>query len=516
MTVSQKVHTVSGQLTISGSTQPAPGITVSADCSSGGTTTTDSNGDYSFLLDKGVCTIAPQLKDGEQPIPTSRTVDVGDSDITGVDFAIPEGLKIFVKPLEALRSGLAYHPVRYKTYLVDFTTRGDLSDPDAPLVTCESGCVDLLVHVIDEATHEAPKPFATVTASLGDLELGEQSWDGRSFTPPSYGVGTLCTVNAAGLDQQCGQSLENLQTDSDGLIRLRYWAPGVMADSKAPLTITASCEWSAPFCVSAAKTSHTTLTTQPYEIYQHDAQLSADTLSELSAWAGGANKFNEVLEQTHTTYDALAKALAALAQFELKAAHAVKETLEDVENVEPLTVLIGAALKFDEAQEAVAMFAEFMDAAGLSPFGLGAPPFEASATGNPGGLFVKQLMSLLALPEILKEQIGNGGFWWASAQDVQHAIDEGRFDPSDPDWSLDVSVYEVSHCDTQAGTCGPGYGNSPGSADVFNAGIDPKLVFLLAFKHDGITLESSAFDITYDALAWAETQPDLEDVIQDN
>jgi hypothetical protein len=125
-------------------------------------------------------------------------------------------------------------------------------------------------------------------------------------------------------------------------------------------------------------------------------------------------------------------------------------------------------------------------------------------------------MSLLALPEILKEQIGNGGFWWASAQDVQHAIDEGRFDPSDPDWSLDVSVYEVSHCDTQAGTCGPGYGNSPGSADVFNAGIDPKLVFLLAFKHDGITLESSAFDITYDALAWAETQPDLEDVIQDN
>ncbi|HTV12325.1 MAG TPA: hypothetical protein VME20_10765 [Acidimicrobiales bacterium] len=76
-------------------------------------------------------------------------------------------------------------------------------------------------------------------------------------------------------------------------------------------------------------------------------------------------------------------------------------------------------------------------------------------------------------------------------------------------------MYEVSHCDDQAGSCGPGYGNHPGSADVYNAGIEPKLVFLLAFRHNGVTLEQAAFLVTYDALAWAETQPDLEDVIQD-
>lgn len=41
-------------------------------------------------------------------------------------------------------------------------------------------------------------------------------------------------------------------------------------------------------------------------------------------------------------------------------------------------------------------------------------------------------------------------------------------------------------------------------------------MFELAFKYDGITRESSPFDITYDALAWAGTPPDLEDVIQDH
>ena len=56
---------VGGQVTVAGSAAPAPGITMNACCPSGGTTTTDTNGYYEFLLDKGPCTIAPQLKPGD-------------------------------------------------------------------------------------------------------------------------------------------------------------------------------------------------------------------------------------------------------------------------------------------------------------------------------------------------------------------------------------------------------------------------------------------------------------------
>ncbi|MGO9660803.1 MAG: hypothetical protein ACLQVK_27745 [Acidimicrobiales bacterium] len=80
---------VGGQVTVAGSAAPAPDITMNASCPSGGTTTTDANGYYEFLLDKGPCTIAPQLKPGDVATPVRRVVDVVNDDIYNVDFRYP-------------------------------------------------------------------------------------------------------------------------------------------------------------------------------------------------------------------------------------------------------------------------------------------------------------------------------------------------------------------------------------------------------------------------------------------
>jgi hypothetical protein len=62
---------------------------------------------------------------------------------------------------------------------------------------------------------------------------------------------------------------------------------------------------------------------------------------------------------------------------------------------------------------------------------------------------------------------------------------------------------------------GPGYRNAVGSSAATKGGIQPELVIELALSHAHAPVETLAFNVQYDALAWATTQPDLKGVIQD-
>jgi hypothetical protein len=180
------------------------------------------------------------------------------------------------------------------------------------------------------------------------------------------------------------------------------------------------------------------------------------------------------------------------------------------------------ALVINDAFEAQGMFALFLEDSGLSPIGIGSNPFEASASGIPTVTFVREMMNQLAFSKAFSGvfsplRVGTGGFWWASAQDVERiALAGGRLTLANVfGWSLDTSVYEVSHCDAQHGSCGTGYGNRPGDDEVLHPGIEPELAFELSLVHNGVAVEQLGFGITYDALAWTTTQPDLLGVIPD-
>ena len=78
---------LSGQVTYAESGMPVPGLTIEADCPSGGATATGSDGKYQFLLDKGPCTITPEPPDGEGVSPEKQALDV-EGNIDHVDFQV--------------------------------------------------------------------------------------------------------------------------------------------------------------------------------------------------------------------------------------------------------------------------------------------------------------------------------------------------------------------------------------------------------------------------------------------
>ena len=357
-------------------------------------------------------------------------------------------LKVFVKQLETLRSGLAVHSIHYKQAPVDFMSTK--TEDGLPQDVCESGCVDILVSVIDPKTHKAPDPYATVSASLGDLRLGQQILNGVLVSPPAYGDGSLCEVSTQefGGDEKCGASLSDLQTDTKGQVHLRYWAPGVVAAADTTLTVTAECDVTP--CTAARTTSHTTLHVDPYLIYDHTATISDEDLQDMVNWVRGEDPFTEFLESDTEAYDALKYGLK-LVEHEQLVEKEAEAALAGIEKVEPIAIVFDVALELNAVYEAMGMFALFLENTGLSPIGLGREPFEASVDGNPTALFVHELINQQAVPSLFR--VSDGGFWYASASAVRKEV-LGEKNLELQDWSVETNVYEVSHCDDQLGSCG--------------------------------------------------------------
>lgn len=502
---------VRGHVKYKGTGGPASGVKVTAKCTSGGTTTTDSLGAYGFLLNPGTCTISPKVPKGDASVPSQRVVTVANQNITNVDFVVPGGaLKVYIKQLETLRSGLAVHSVHYSQYPADFvaTTTGQGANNR---YVCQSGCVDITVSVIDPATGKAPAPHATIDASIDFLDAGTQTFDGQSISK-ALGASVICSTSTHGQGKDCGASLHGLETDADGQIHLRYWAPGVLADSDTTLRVTAFCATSP--CQASSTMAELPLTVKPYEIYERTSTLSTSDVLELNEWAQGSSIFTQYLEKATTDFDALKYSLLVLKRFE-GAEKLAEEGLDAVEHADPVVIVADVGLKVNDVFESNAMMAMFLDDSGLSAFGIGRPASETSATGTPSQIFQNELINQVAVPDFLK--IGTGGFWWASAEYI-HEILNAYGAVQATGWTLGAAVYEVSHfSDPSNDACEPGYRSDVGFSVPGRSGIQPELVIELTLSHNGgAPVEAAAFDIGYDALAWTTTQPDLIGVIHDH
>jgi hypothetical protein len=250
-------YSVTGTVTIAGSGVPVPNIRMLASCPSGGTTTTNALGNYEFDLDRGPCTIAPQLSSGKQATPKQRSLNVTHN-FSKVDFQVPCTVALGTADVaRAAASGSAckldvsvkFAPSTAHAGLVDDTSQNapsfwaagtSLDGATAGAGSCLSGCVDLLVTVTNDLTH-LPVQGATVNADVDPLRIfsGTSTIYAPYPTDVAPGFGFLCSPSPTGNSTTCGNAttatlksgVTGQKTDVNGHVLLRYWAPGLASNS---------------------------------------------------------------------------------------------------------------------------------------------------------------------------------------------------------------------------------------------------------------------------------------------
>ena len=424
-------------------------------------------------------------------------------------------LDITITPLEHLpvRVGLAVHPQPYapSQYPVDFVTGTSNGE------RCESGCVDLLVTVTDPRTHKGVKD-AVLNASVSpitdvDVVTGKQE---------------LCATNEQGaLNLACGSYLlgerSNIETDNEGHVYLRYWAPGVIVPTSTLLRVTARVKCSPSVCPSHEQTGtqDETLPVTQYLIYSHSGGLSEAEVDDLIEWSKGGNAFTKFLEKSNISLTTLNIAVHAVKAAEILEEKVV-ESLELVERAEPVAYVVDAINILTALGERAAMVDEFLYAADLDAQGLGADPSEGVSILRPSTQFSELLVNFgVAAPF----HYGVAGAWWDLANDLRViAGDNGSlyvngksipFDKIDfSDFGVKLNVWEVSTCDESKGFCEPGYANDVGTAVVLRAGIQPALCFKLVLTYNGYQARDYYFVSPYDAIAWTQTESNLKGLLK--
>jgi hypothetical protein len=516
---------VAGQVTVDGSAAPAPNITMNASCPSGGTTTTDKNGYYAFLLDKGTCTIAPQLPAGLVSTPRKRALDVT-TDIDNVNFQVPcnavdQGtdngaangpfvsdlagdpggdcpLKVYIKivgpvPNVGTRSGLSIDDYMPDQGPVNFS-RLTYSRAASPLVAagdegqdCVSGCANLLITVIDPITHE-PATHATVDVDLGAIDT-EASPDlaqqGHQF---------LC-VQSDGPTGQCGAGLSGLRVDNNGQVRLIYWAPGEAVAAHVELTAHATSK-SACGCGESSGSATSRLSIEPYRVFHGQGELDPEVVQDLVELVKYHGYFSFASKTAEKVLETAADNFLAEEELEKTAVAAVLGPFGWAFTF----LVVDVAHMAAEILEADGLRAKFLDAVGLAEPGLD--------VGDP---FAKQLdwTSFSYFDDTLLTDtfaIYNypSGWLWELAKYLAEQYPQHNVTGVSPE-HLDLSVYEMSYCN-QGAECGPGYQTS--------RGIQTKLCFFLTASSPGGQWEH--FDCQgvdnneYDAPIWVVSQEALD------
>ncbi len=404
-------------------------------------------------------------------------------------------LNVSISVSRTVRSGLAVHDLYghpEPQSLVDFVEAKPSTGSGGQTFRCESGCTEVRVKVFDTKTHK-PVTGARVTASVNSI-------------PSVAGETYVCDTDpTTGRSQNCDRSpLNDLVTNSNGELLLRYWAPGVIAPATTTIGITARDD-------AKHGTGKANLTVKPYLIYQHTASLTPEDITELAGWAKGPSIFATEMTAAPILEKAVARHLQELEEAELATEKEI-HALEILHNV-PVRALSGVLDVYEvyrtwtELKEHWAMIGLFLERTALSGSGLGNDPIEDSAPAYPTYPFTKQLANYNGLaPGNLGEAIGNGeaGAWWDIATTMRKLVTGGdhSVQPGQPNhWGVQVKLYEVSTCDPHE-RCDPGYAD--------DRGIQAKLYVRIALLYDGKASPSGAnlytFTTPYDALAWTEAQ----------
>jgi hypothetical protein len=311
------------------------------------------------------------------------------------------------------------------------------------------------------------------------------SKDIPSYPSGDAGDGYLCD---GANPRRCGSGrlITGLRTNSSGHLRLRYWAPGLIADGQMKITAKATEACHKSGCPKAGQFTTKDLTVSRNLIYRHNATLSAAEAGELANWADG-DLFGFGAKQSVEI--GLNRYLDALVKAEKLAEHGAEKLGEGLERIAGLLEIAEVASSQWEQQGFMALFFEKF---GLSGTGLGRAPEGSVVSAAPSGAFQIALAGDGIAPLRLAQKgvLWNYGAALAFLRDEHSSEFGAQF--------IHLYVYEVSYC-AQGEDCGPEYYGSKG--------IHPYLEFQFVADHSRIaqTFESH-FLTPYNAQAWMDTQ----------
>lgn len=453
--VLDRQYEVSGTVTETGTDAGIPNVQVKADCPHGGTATTNASGMYAFALDRGSCTIKVLPPSDESATPASRVVEV-DRDIQNVNFQMGcggGGAGADIARAAAAGGNDCRLDVKIKKQGPGTTglgwlagTGGDgaqgefVATPatDAPFGDCLSGCENITVTVTDHKTGKAPDGGASVSVGVTPIPTSKVAPYPKGFQADQ---GHICLLSNP---SDCGTTLQDLPTASNGVLNLIYWAPGVIDDDTVKLTVTAEDACSTSVCHTSRQfgKAHTSIHLIPQKIIDTAGKpLGPDETTALVDWAeeDGDIKFKEdgdgEVRQTavesvlHTALDYGAEAF----EIEIPGGFVLVtgQMLNSIRpKLEPLTTRLG------QEQAVTSLFAEPF---GLHTDGLGA-------------------VDALALDRRFVDAIANqNGLMRKFAEFVR---DEREHKGGGHEYNTHLTVDEVSYCETET-VCGPG-ASTPG------------------------------------------------------
>jgi hypothetical protein len=412
-------------------------------------------------------------------------------------------LKVFVRVVGPIanigtRSGLA---VDHKDGVVNFTVntfskRGSVfAGPLEVGQRCMSGCANLLVTVTDPQTGD-PVPDATVAATVGHLGAA------KSISGGLAGEQFLCLQSDHPGANWCGTSLSSLSTNVKGQLYLIYWAPGETATSTTTISVTAHKCSSTCTAGQQEGSAQTGVTITPYTIYEHDdGTISGAEIQSLITAVGEGKLYNKNHEAA--SEEGFELAIHWLAQQDKAAKKLVSAVLGPlgyslIKLVEVAQLLAEAHSGLKEEELLVGALLEAMDMPGV---GLFDEPFERDIPAEPNSYLRQAIIHGLGLADGIG---GDSGVLW----DLGMALIEQYSTISkslvvQPE-HVDVTVDEISSCNSARPDCGPGYPSQ--------SGIRPRLCLILNFSNHAPgngTFGTNFCMSQYDPVAFAVTQSDL-------
>ena len=423
-------------------------------------------------------------------------------------------LKVVVAELEPkIRSGLAVHKPgwahRYPgNYMVDFVEGNGHGR-----AVCESGCVDIVVKVLDPRDHDNAVPGAVVDASVDN---GIRPFAGKQW---------LCETQSNGeADSSCvNEGGVTATTDKNGKAYLRFWPPAVTGGDTGSDTLNVVAACGSGKCSREGKRTGrakpTSLTVHPYEIYEGGSNLTAAESESLYDWTHESESqfvtSLSTVDKLKTPFEieyVLLKKFSELQHEEELALHYLEKT-----NIVFYPITAFEAINPYYARQA--MLGYFLIATGVGPEGLADDPFAMSVDNQPSAAFQGLLANYATAYSPLK--IGATGIWFDLAKELYGCESDSWFtaaptkpcpsplpSPSSSSSSsegapldhvrIDLKVFETSYCNPREGSCEVGY--------IGNRGIKPELYFELTLSEDGHRYPSPfTTTVPYNGLAWATT-----------